>query len=265
MNKLTPASEWILYKYLNLEKELEKNLNEYQLSHNIEALYGFLWDDYADWYVEYLKTDSSQITFAKNIFLHFLFEFANYSPFQVEALWKEFYKQETELSLLKKPVLKFELSPDKKYLEFSQVINLIKKIRSIRGLFGVDLNIFIEIFTTDEKLFDYQEFLKLTAKTVLQPILRQNLYTFYIDDKEFAIDILRYIGENKEQEIKRTKKILESLEKQINTLEKQLSNANFLAKAGKEVVNQKKQDLKLRKQEKQEQKEKIEFLTSSSS
>lgn len=263
MTQLSPASEWILYKYLKLEKELENNLQEYQLAHNVEALYSFLWDDYADWYVEYLKTDKTQIGFAKEIFLQFLFHFANYSPFQVEVLWNKFFQKEREFSLTRKPTLKHTIKPKKKYLEFVDVIELVKKLRSIRGLFGVDLNIFVEVFCPHNYLSKYQEFFKLTAKVALQPIARQNLYTFYINQKEFSIDILRYIGENKETELKRTRTVLKNLEKQINNLEKQLANPNFLTKAGEGVVEQKKYDLKTRTLEKEEQLEKINFLTSS--
>ena len=88
------------------------------------------------------------------------------------------------------------------------------------------------------------------------------MYSFKVAENEFAIDILKYIGENKETELKRTEKILKNLEKQIKSLESQLNNPNFLSKAGTEVVSQKEQDLKQRNTEKQEQLEKISFLKS---
>jgi valyl-tRNA synthetase len=262
MTQLSPASKWILKQFFDLQKELEKNLQEYQLAHNVEALYRFLWDDFADWYVEYLKTDESQIDFAKELFLQFIFEYGNYSPFQAEVIWKQFFKQKGEFSLTKKPDFKYTLTSDKEYLEFLEIMAIIKKIRSIRGLFGIDLNIFLEIFTDKREFLKYQDFFKLTAKVVIQPIKRENLYNFTVNDKEFSVDILRYLSQNKEQELKRTEKIIKDLDKQIISLQNQLNNPNFLSKAGHAVIAQKQADLKLRQAEKQEQLEKQSFLNS---
>jgi valyl-tRNA synthetase len=261
-NQLTPASKWILKNYLDLEQNLQQNLEKYELSHNVEAFYSFLWDEYADWYVEYLKTDDSQLAFAKEIFWHFINKFSPYFPFQAEALYKDFFKQDDILAMSLKPNLNYNHEDVEGYLEFEEVIIFVKKLRSIRGLFGVDLGLFLEIFTDYSQILKYQDFIKLTARASICDIKRENLYSFKVAENEFAIDILKYIGENKETELKRTEKILKNLEKQIKSLESQLNNPNFLSKAGTEVVSQKEQDLKQRNTEKQEQLEKISFLKS---
>ena len=88
---LQPASVWILEKYIELEDILEYQLGTYELNKSIDALYKFLWDYYADWYVEYLKTDDTQTVFAKELFKQYTITLSPYSPFETEALWREFF------------------------------------------------------------------------------------------------------------------------------------------------------------------------------
>ncbi len=65
---LSSASFWILSKYYQLEKTLDANLKIYELAHSVTAIYKFLWDDYANWYVEFLKTSEDDMTFAVELF-----------------------------------------------------------------------------------------------------------------------------------------------------------------------------------------------------
>ena len=75
MTDLSPASIWIFLKYKGLLESLEKNLKNYELAHSVDAIYHFLWDDFADWYVEYLKTNKTQLDFANDLFKDYYFYF----------------------------------------------------------------------------------------------------------------------------------------------------------------------------------------------
>ena len=90
---LSPASLWILKKFITLENNLNLAIAEYDIAHAIDELYKFLWNDFADWYVEYLKTDSLDLAFAKELYKNFVVLLSPYAPFETEVLWKEFFKQ----------------------------------------------------------------------------------------------------------------------------------------------------------------------------
>ena len=172
MTNLSPASLWILDRFLQLEIELEKHLIDYELTHSVEGLYNFLWDDYADWYVEYLKTDDSQVSFAKELFKQFVVTISPYMPFESQALWQDFFG-ETELLA---NVVKVNL--DQEYLsqlksdygtqsviEFNTVISLIKNLRSTRGLFRIDPATKLEIISNNENINVYSKYIELIGIT----------------------------------------------------------------------------------------------------
>ena len=53
---LTSADHWILTKLGSASKLITKALNEYRVGEAYETLYHFVWDDFADWYIEASKT-----------------------------------------------------------------------------------------------------------------------------------------------------------------------------------------------------------------
>jgi valyl-tRNA synthetase len=267
---LTPASLWILNKYIILEKSLEQNLQSYELAHSVDGLYKYLWDFYADWYVEYLKTSPDQKPFAKELFKQFIITLSPYMPFETEALWKEYFNESGLLALQKKDfnwslnTLQTTGLTGKEIAtqinEFELVVEFVQNLRSLRGLFAIDPANAVEIYTTSKQLLGYSQFIKLIAKGTLIDSQKPELYTVKTSDFTYSIDILAYI-KDKQIEIQRTEKLILNLEKQASSLQSQLSNTLFLEKAEVEVIDSKKQDLQNRLDEIKQQQEKLNFLT----
>jgi valyl-tRNA synthetase len=267
------ASFWILAKYYNLEQHLKKNLSSYELAHSIDAIYKFLWDNFADWYIEYLKTDDSQINFAKTLFRQFIITASPYCPFETEVLWKEYF-DETELlaDFIKDDswsanalnvefgVTDFHnLEQDTRYIEFENVLGFIGNVRSLKGLFAIDPVIFVEVFTEAKLLLQYSDYIKLLGRTNLFNQSKADLYNVVDKNYSYQIDILQYI-KDKTAEITRTTKIITDLNKQITQLETQLSNTKFVQNAEPEVILEKQSNLVTRKIEIQQQNDKLDFL-----
>jgi valyl-tRNA synthetase len=271
---LTNGSFWILTKFYNLEKTLNSNLETYELAHNISAIYEFLWDDLADWYIEYLKTcDKVELSFARELFRQFVILASPYCPFECEALWKQFFGESELLAATirdgdwssKAFSIYFGLNnlealdKDSRFQQFQSVIDFITNIRSLKGLFAIDPVTNVEIFSTSEILESYSDYIKLLSKSVVIAQSKPELYTVTTPQFSYQIDILQYI-KDKPTEIARTNKIIDSLNKQITALEAQLSNEKFVNNAEPEVIETKKSDLNLRQLELQQQLDKIEFL-----
>ena len=257
--ELSPASVWIKEKFVTLQSDLEKNMEIYELTHSINAIYTFLWDDFADWYVEYLKTDDSQLAFAYKLFRQFIITLSPYLPFETQAIWQEYFGQKNLLAFEKLDTnwhTKFPstLSSD----EFIKVVEFIQEIRSVKGLYAIDPVQYIEVTIQDKEYIKYAEFVRFTARANLS--LDSGVKSEFTDSRfGYSINILDYI-KDRELELNRTNKLISSLEKQISQLESQLANQKFIDHAEPEAVVQKKQDLKDRQDELSSQQSKLKIL-----
>lgn len=262
--KLTDASVWIFSKYLELEKELQQNLETYELAHSVDILYKFLWDNFANWYVEYLKTDKSQIPFAKDLFRQYVVTLSPYAPFETEALWEQFFNE--------KQLLAFELKDinwSKNVLNsipelatgqnFQDILDLVSDLRSFRGLFAIDPANFIAVKTQNSQFNQYLDFIKLVGRAEVEILNLEGLYIIESNKFSLGINLLDYI-KNIPAEIERTNKIIISLDKQILQLQNQLSNQVFLDNAEAEIIQDKQNDLASRQSEKQQQQAKLVYL-----
>ena len=91
-NHLTPipeslADHWILSKLSILQDDLAKDMKNYKFAEGYERLYHFIWDDFADWYIESSKSQQNDsvlgYTLKKSLqLLH------PYAPFVTEAIWQ---------------------------------------------------------------------------------------------------------------------------------------------------------------------------------
>ncbi|MEM1311875.1 MAG: class I tRNA ligase family protein [Patescibacteria group bacterium] len=263
--ELKSASVWIFRKYLDLEKILDDSLESYELSHSVDSLYKFLWDYYANWYVEYLKTDDTQLNFSKELFKQYIVTLSPYLPFETEVLWSEFFKETTLLAKeikdynWSKHVLELLNKNLDKADEFENVIQFIESLRSMRGLFAIDPANYIQLFSTDSVLNQYSEFIKLVGRAEIVNQERENLYTIHSGQIVCTVNIFEYI-KDRQAEIVRTQKIIKSLSKQIVSLETQLNNQKFIEKAESEVIQEKRQSLTDRQMDLKQQEDKLKVL-----
>jgi HAD superfamily hydrolase (TIGR01509 family) len=235
---LSSGSLWIATKFETLVNQLDSHAKRYEFAHSIQEMYSFVWDDYADWYIEYLKTDSHQLPFAYELFKQLIIVLSPYMPFETQVIWSELYQ---EKNLLAFEV--FDINWISKYdssqvllEEFTDIIELVAEVRSLRGLFAIDPAIYLEIYSSSELFERYRDFLKLSGRVEL--ILSDQTKTYYDHKLGYSIDILSYI-KDKNAEIIRTQKNIESLQKQIRGLESQLANQKFIEHADSEVIQEK--------------------------
>lgn len=261
---LSDASIWIFSKYLMLETELQQNHQSYELAHSVDGLYKFLWDNFANWYVEYLKTDKTQIPFAKDLFRQYIITLSPYAPFETEALWQQFFNEKNLLAFeIKDPNwsknILSQIPDQNSGQNFQDIIDLISDLRSFRGLFAIDPVNFIQVTTQNEQFKSYLEFIKLVGRSSIEFGKIDGLYIIESNKFQLGIDLLSYI-KDLQVEIARTDKIIISLDKQIQQLSNQLSNQQFLQAAEPEIVTQKQQDLQDRQAEKRQQQAKLLIL-----
>ncbi|MCK9379412.1 MAG: valine--tRNA ligase, partial [Candidatus Moranbacteria bacterium] len=136
-NNLTLADFWILQKMGNLVEEIKNDIETFNFSIAIEKIKDFIWNDFADWYVEVSKFEDNKTE--KNTILNIILEdilkiLHPYAPFVTENIWNILEKE--NLIMIEKFPIK------EKYWEIASAsqadeirFNIIKEIIiSIRNL-----------------------------------------------------------------------------------------------------------------------------------
>jgi valyl-tRNA synthetase len=267
-SQIAPATRWIQVRFQELLKDLETNLKTYEIGHSVDSLYKFLWDYFADWYLEYLKTDETQTIYAWQIFEKFVIKLHPYMPFETEVIWQKIFdKKETLAYTIDQQDEISELQIDLNHqaiAEFEQIVENISQIRSTKGLFAIDpVRTIIAQAPSNHLVHKYSQYLKLTCRlNLLTEITEPQTEWFELVTSQGSIylDIASTI-ENLETEKAKTTKQQEQVQKQINSLQNQLQNPKFLEKAGSEVVEQKQQDLADRQQDLLQLDKKLKFLS----
>lgn len=83
----TAADHWVLSKLQQSAEEMADHLENYRFAEAYDSLYHFVWDDFADWYVEASKAapNSSILTYC----LRSILQLAHpYAPFVTETIWQ---------------------------------------------------------------------------------------------------------------------------------------------------------------------------------
>ncbi len=83
----TTADHWILTKLQQTTEILASDLDNYRFAEAYEQLYHFVWDDFADWYIEASKASSNPalLSYALRAILKLAHPFA---PFVTETIWQ---------------------------------------------------------------------------------------------------------------------------------------------------------------------------------
>ena len=112
----------------------------YDLARAGNALYGFIWSDFADWYLEAAKVqlrdaDTHQNT---NIILRFVLETSvkllhPFMPFITETLWQQGLGQKDPLITSAWPELHEDLDQPEDAQRFDEIRNIIETIRRLRA------------------------------------------------------------------------------------------------------------------------------------
>ncbi|RKQ60453.1 valyl-tRNA synthetase [Thermovibrio guaymasensis] len=255
-----PEDMWILTKLSEAVEEYDRALESYRFNDAAKAVYQFIWNELADWYLEFTKhriykgTEEEKRTAAHTLLkvlrdslklLHPIM------PFISEEIYQKLPNKDSE-SIVISPW------PDKECCAFPEIARLVESVKElIRGIRNVKAELSIppstevEVFvkTEDEKL------LETVAK--MAPAIKQmarvsqihktdkapsGSVSFFLPGVEVYVKVGQLIDVAKE--IERIKKKLEKMAKEIEKLGKKLSNENFLKRAPKEVVEKNREELK---------------------
>jgi valyl-tRNA synthetase len=259
--------QWLIYKLAQVEKTVEDSLEQDRFSDAANALYQFVWYEFCDWYIEFIKPivngpagderTASQLVLAQSLnrIMRLLHPFI---PFITEELYQKLPIREA--------VCMTDVYPnprkDKDFLAYgSEVaameIDLVKEvlsaIRNIRGENRISPaeKITVRLAPSDDnvqKLLSHNRNAIVTigrignlevgaegnlSKCAVAPVVVKDAQVKVIIPLEGLVNI--------EEEIKRIQKTIEKLNKDITGLSGRLSNENFVKNAAEDVVEADKQ------------------------
>jgi valyl-tRNA synthetase len=259
---LSVADQWIVFETGQVEKQVAQFLAESRFSDAANTLYHFVWNEFCDWYLEFVKPvvygeptserKATQLVLAQtlNRVMRLLHPF---TPFITEEIYAKLPIKRGALIRETYPTVlndKAWLSIGSKEAAFElQVVKeVITAIRNIRGENqikpGVAIN--VRLVPGDDRVqkilqgnkAQISRLAKLDkceigeagslAKTAVSPVRLSEASVDVVVPLEGLVDI--------EEEVKRIKKNIEKIQKDVSILTQKLSNESFIKNAPEDLV-----------------------------
>ena len=271
-DNLTTEDKWIVSKVNTLAKDINTNLEGFEIGVAVSKLYDFIWDVYCDWYIELTKprisaggesmeTAQAVLVWVMKQMLKLLHPFM---PFITEEIWQTLVGG-APLMLEKFPEYDESLYYESEEKDFEKIITAIKGIRNRRAEMNVPpskkAKVFIE--TPYEEVFKagamfFERLASASEVEVKDKIDLSDALTVVTDSARIFIPLDEIV--DKQKELDRLNKEKKAVQKDIDFLSGKLSNEGFLAKAPAQLVEKEKAKLEVAKQKMEKILESIEKL-----
>src|SRR5262249_9985770 len=262
------GDRWIASRFHRTANEINAALNEFRYDLAANSAYQFLWHEFCDWYIEWIKPhlgdDQPKAAAKKALLLQRICEVLQllhpFVPFVTEYLWQQIplaVRPDQPLAISPYPLGKPGLIRDDVEQQFGALMEVIGKIRQVRTEMNIEPAKKIHVMIRG--LADPQ-FLKKQEKEILLLIRGEKLEFVKefppnmplargaLKDCEVAINLEGVLDLGLERE--RLTRELKRIDADLSQTEKKLSNENFLKNAPAEVIEEQKaknQDLRSRK------------------
>ncbi len=256
---LTAADKWILSKVNSLAKEVQENMENYELGLAADKITNFLWDEYCDWYIEMVKprlynkedkTRKAALWTLKTVLINALKLLHPYMPFITEEIFLHVQSEEETIMLSKWPEYKEEWNYKDDEAEIDAIKEAVRSIRNIRA----EMNVVpakkakVYVVSSDEFTrirFERSEVFFKTLAYASELHVQENKDGIGEDAVSCVVEnatIYMPFAElvDIEKEIERLEKERAKMIKEVERVEKKLSNQGFVAKAPQNVIDEEK-------------------------
>ncbi|WP_438434341.1 valine--tRNA ligase [Gorillibacterium sp. sgz500922] len=258
---LGTADRWILHRLNETAREVTRLIDAYEFGETGRVLYNFIWDDLCDWYIEFSKLSlygqdeaakaatRSVLAFVLDRTLRLLHPFM---PFLTEEIWQHLPHEGETITLAAWPTYDPAFEAADAVREMELLMDAIRAVRNIRAEVNVPMSKKIDLLVrpADGESADiltrnadylrrfcgtnaFEIGLELTApdKAMSAVVTGAELYL----PLSGLIDIA--------QEVARLSKELDSLQGEVDRIEKKLANEGFVSKAPARVIEEEKAKL----------------------
>ena len=248
------VNKWIIDLYNQLNTKVQISIKEYKFNDAADALYQFIWKDYCDWYIEFIKPilnnldDTKSLKETKYVSIHImknvLLMLHPIMPYVTEEIFEKLFKSSELVISSSWPKLMFDKTSLNNDIDLS--IKLISEIRSLRVEKNIPLaskpNLILKNVNSEKKrvIDENKQLIINLAK------LNELLFSF---EEDVSIDnfIISTVDEitlmiplegliDIEGEKNRLNKELSNINNEIEIINKRLNNPMFVDKAPSKVV-----------------------------
>ena len=251
--KLELEDKWLLSKFNGLAKEVNENIDKFELGIAANKIYDFIWDTFCDWYIEITKPrlngdDEDSKIRAQQVLLYVLTELLKllhpFMPFITEEIYQALPHDDEAIMISKYPEYQEKFNFKAEEEDFEKIMAAVKAVRVRRAEMGVPPskkpNL---IIVTDKKsVFEsgkvylsklaYASEVEITDKMPDDP---DKMVSCATNDCSMFMPLSELVDISKE--IERIEKEIEKAKNVIKITEGKLANQNFVTKAPEHVVN----------------------------
>ena len=248
---LETEDKWILHTLNNVAKEVNENLEKFELGIALSKIYDFIWNSYCDWYIELckarLQSEGETAQNARQVLIYVLDKILKllhpFMPFITEEIWQTIpHDTDGKTVMLEKypeydPSLDFPSEAE----EMMKVMEAITAIRTQRNEMNVPpskkAKLFIataipETFSNGEQFF--KKLASASEVEISDSFDIDGAVTIVTSNAKIYIPMEELV--DKEAELKRLNKELKQVEKMLAQDEGKLNNPGFMSKAPEKVI-----------------------------
>lgn len=248
---LETEDKWILHTLNNVAKEVNENLERFELGIALSKIYDFIWNSYCDWYIELckarLQSEGETAQNARQVLIYVLDKILKllhpFMPFITEEIWQTIpHDTDGKTVMLEKypeydPSLDFPSEAE----EMMKVMEAITAIRTQRNEMNVPpskkAKLFIataipETFSNGEQFF--KKLASASEVEISDSFDIDGAVAVVTSDAKIYIPMEELV--DKEAELKRLNKELKQVEKMLAQDEGKLNNPGFMSKAPEKVI-----------------------------
>ena len=246
---LTTEDKWIVSTLNNVAKEINENLEKFELGVAVQKLYDFIWDCFCDWYIELaksrLQSEGETAQNARQVLVWTLEKILRllhpFMPYITEEIWQTIPHEGETVMLSQYPDFDPALDYPEAVAQMEKVMNAIRGIRNRRNEMNVPPSKKAKVYIATK----FEDTFKSGAQFICKLASASEVEVGESFDLEGAVNIVTadakiYIPMDelvdKKAELERLTKELQQVEKRLAQSEGKLNNQGFVAKAPAEVV-----------------------------
>ena len=246
------TDRWILHNLNETIGKVTENFDKFEFGVAGHILYNFIWDEFADWYVELTKEvlysdNEDEKVITRSVLLYTLDQILRLLHPIMPFVTEEIYGQISEGTIVtaEYPVVRPEFENEEAAAGVEALKDVIRSVRNSRAEVNVAPSkpITILIKTSDSRLdaffndnvnyikrFTNPEHLEIAADVEVPDLVMSSIIT----GAEIYLPLADLL--NVEEELARLEKELAKWQKELDMVGKKLSNERFVANAKPEVV-----------------------------
>ena len=255
---LMPEDKWILTKLSNTIKNVEQNMDNFEIGIAVQLVYDFIWNDICDWYIEMIKPrlyDKENKSYKTAIWtLNYILIAAAkmlhpFMPFVTEEVYLNLKSQKESIMLALWPKAEYEFKDEERAVDV--INNMIRQIRNARANINITgskktfAQVVLEKGKFEEIFKEAQEYFKKLAYIenieYLDNIDDANTKYVALHDEKINVFLNMSDAIDLDAEIEKLEKEKQTATSELKRAQGMLKNENFVNKAPEKLIQAEKE------------------------